>query len=247
MAINWTNEYEAQPVGAANPGFTAQAVRTLKTGIRERMTLEHFFGSTEGSDYGKHREGSARIYVLDEDTVGGVRADAVTSDTYTGRTEVNLTVLTGANIPETEGVDITDTDQLRNREIHVWDKDNTKVKVFDWDEVVHRTWDVDITGRKRYTSENPEVQESLDDTTYDAMDSPTKTRADAKAVKRSDIKTWTEEAKDHNIFDATDADNDLTTTGDGGTNPVSGDTNTTANDISCQSLYADAIYGVVWV
>jgi hypothetical protein len=248
MAINWTNEYEAQPVGASNPGFISQSVRTLKTGVRERMTLEHFFGSTESTSYGQHREGSARAYLLDEDTAAGVRADAVSSGAVLpGRIEVDMTVLTSTDIPETDGVDVTDTDQLRDRKISVWDKDDTKITVFEWNEVVHREWDLDITGRKRYTSENPEVQEALDDTTYDAMDAPTQARADEKAVKRSGIKVWTEEARTWNIFDATDSDNDLTTTADGGANPVSGDANTTANDISCQSLYADAIYGIVWV
>ena len=62
---NWTNEYERQPVRGSNPGFIAQAVRTLKSAISERLSIEHLFGAGEATDPGVHREGSARALVQD--------------------------------------------------------------------------------------------------------------------------------------------------------------------------------------
>lgn len=237
MAINWSNEYENQPRNKSNPGFIAQSVRTLKTAVRERLVYEHFFGAAEGTDIGKHREGGARIFVDDAET----RTDTVTNDQAVGRTVVDLNEL--GTQPDIDGV--AQTGILANI-LSVYDKDNVKQTVFDQDDFVHKSWDQDITGRKRYTSINPEVQEALDDTTYDAMDATTKVRADEKAVKRSGIKVWTEDAKSHNIFDAADSYNDVSATTEGDTNPITGTAETTDNSISADIIYANLIYGAAY-
>lgn len=241
MAINWTSEYESQPRNVSNPGFINDSVLTLKSAISERMTLEHFFGQTESTQYGDHREGSARIFVVD--TAG--RTDDVTErTTEPGRVRVAFTARNP--VPESAGIAVVDPSQLLDRTLDVRDENGDWQEVLDWDEVVHRSWDLDIIGRKRYTSENPEVQENLSDTTYDAMDSPTKLRADNKAVKRSGIKIWTDAAKDANIFDVTDSDNNIVATADGLPNPIHGLAETTANDISAQTIYADTVYGATY-
>lgn len=244
MAINWSIEYENQPRNVSNPGFIAQSVRTLKTAISERMTLEHFFGSTESTDRGKHREGAARIFIEDDESAG--RTDRVTSDTYVGRLEADLT--DRGTAPQIGGVDITDPAGLLERLISVWDKDGTKLELFNWDDVVHRSWDVDITGRKRYTGDNPEVQLDVSDIQYDLQDTPTKARWDEMAVKRSIVKDFTEDAKYHSVYDIEDEDNDsrqIATTG-GVVNPISGTPFTLDENISANNIFANKVYGAVY-
>ena len=239
-SINWSTEYENQPRNVSNPGFIADSARTLKTAIRERMTLEHFFGSTESTDYGKHREGSARAFVIDEQSA---RTDIVTSDTYTGRIRVDLQDL--SPIPDDDGTPVTG-DALSARKIEVWDYNNDLITIFDPAEYVSRNQDLNITGRKVYTGDNPEVQEDLTVATYDLMSAGDKTRADEKAVGRATIKVWTDEAKDHNIFDVTDTDNNITGTTGSVTNPIDSSTNTTSDSVSANIVFANKVYGAVY-
>lgn len=238
--INWTTEYENQPRNVSNPGFIADSARTLKTAIRERMTLEHFFGSTESTSFGNHREGSARVFVDDADT----RTDDVTlKDGHVGRVRMNLGILTP--IPTSGDVNVIG-DELLERVIQVYDKDNILVDVFDPKEYVSRTQDLDITGRKVYTTENPEVREDLTDLTYASMSTPDKLRADEKAVRRAGIKVWTDEAKSHNIFDVTDADNNIIGTTGSAMNPINSSTNTTSESVSADIIFANKVYGAVY-
>lgn len=243
-SINWSAEYENQPRQVSNPGFVAQSVRTLKTAISERMTPEHYFGITEDTNAGLHREGSARAFVEDDES--GTRDERVVSDQAVGRMDIDLTER--VDEPQIDGVDIIDPAGLLERLISIWDKDGTKLEVFNWDDVVHRSWDVDITGRKRYTNENPEVQEALDDTSYDLLDTPSKARADQKAIKRLDIKTWTDDAKSFNFLDMALEDNDdnqIATAG-GVTNPISGTAFTLNETVSATTIFANKVYGAVY-
>lgn len=246
MAINWSTEYENQPVTESNPGYIAQSVQTLKTAIRERMTLEHFFGVTEGASYGDHREGSARAFVTDTEFPRSDRVGGAGGANDVGRLEIDMDVR--GTLPEISGTPVTG-DQTFNRIFATWDYNNQKRQVFAPDEYVHRNWDLDITGQKRYVNENPEVQEDLSDTTYDAMSSPDKLRADEKAVGRAQIKVWSDEAKEHNVLDILDPDNDANKieTAGGVTNPISSTAFTLDETASVTTLYADAIYGVVYV
>jgi hypothetical protein len=240
MAINWTVEYENQPRNVSNPGFIADAVRTLKTAVSERLSPEHFFGAGESTDVSKHREGSARAYVVDDDAT---RADIVSANTDVGRMSINLETL--SPVPTSGDSNVTG-DELYTRSLSVWDKDGTKITVFDPEEYVSRSQDLTITGRKVYSVENPEVQEDLDDTTYDGLDVAPKARADNKAVKRSDIKTWTDEAKAHNIFDVEDTDNNVVATSPLINNPISDKNETTSESISANVIFANKVYGAVY-
>ena len=241
MAMNWTLEYENQPRNVSNPGFIADSVRTLKTAIRERMTLEHFYGSTESTSWGNHREGSARVFVIDADSP---RDDAtVLKDDYVGRTKINLEVL--ASVPQAQGSDVTG-EELVQRVIQVYDKDDALIDVFDPGLYVSRTQDLNITGRKIYTGDNPEVQEDMTDLTWTDMGAAEQVRADQKAVKRITIKDWTDTAQDHNIFDVSDTDNSITPLSPAGTNDIDGSGNTTTHSISANVIVANKVYGAVY-
>jgi len=238
----WSLEYERQPRQASNPGFIAQSVRTLKTALSERLGREHFFGNLEGTTPGKHREGSARAFVNDDESAA--RDDKAVSDSAVGRLFIDLDVR--SVVPKTNDVDVTG-DALLVRDFLTWDKDGNEVVVFSPDDYVSSSQDQIITGRKRYIGENPQVTEDLSDPTYDAIVStPERDRADNRAVKRSQIKVWSNDAKEHNIFNALDPDNTTMNTASGNLNPVSGNIQTTVNSISANEIYAERLYGAVY-
>lgn len=246
-SINWSAEYENQPRQVSNPGFVAQSVRTLKTAISERMTPEHYFGITEDTNAGLHREGSARVFV--EDAESGARDERVISDQAVGRIDIDMTER--VDEPQINGVDIIDPAGLLERLISIWDKDGTKLEVFNWDDVVHRSWDVDITGRKVYSATNPEVQERMDDDYYEnTLDTTGRARADQKAVKRLDIKTWTDDAKSFNFLDIALEDNDdnqiATDGGVSNPNADSGAAMTLNETVSATTIFANKVYGAVY-
>jgi len=239
MAITWTNEYMNQPRQGSNPGAIAQSVRTLKSAIFNRLFKEHYWGPEEGVIAGKHKEGSTKVFIEDTESAQRITdGDRIASDGEIGRTRVNLTERNP--VPKSGDIDIIG-DGIYENTIEVWDKDNTVVKVFDPDDYVHRDWDLNITGRKVYTGENPEVQEDLSDTQYDdIMTGPEQLRADQKAVKRQGIKIWTEEARTFNIFDSSDDDNTTIPDTNSPTLKV------VTENIEAQSIYGTIVRGAVW-
>ena len=56
-----------------------------------------------------------------------------------------------------------------------------------------------------------------------------------------------EDAKQHNIFDASDSYNNVVATSGGVTNPNTSTAFTTSEDVSCDVIYANKIYGAVWL
>ena len=61
----WNSGFEASP---ANDDLFSQGplrIRDLKENIRERLSVEHHFGSATTNDNGLHQVGSARCFVQD--------------------------------------------------------------------------------------------------------------------------------------------------------------------------------------
>lgn len=63
-SIVWSTAFEAVPAGTASPALGDDAIRDLKTGIRERMEKEHKFDLSTGSSSldGWHKQGTALVY-----------------------------------------------------------------------------------------------------------------------------------------------------------------------------------------
>lgn len=92
--MGWDNTYENTPLNGDDPGEGALELRTLKGEISKRGSTEHYWGEDEENlapRLGAHKEGSARVTVIDEYPDGTNREDPSENLTNTGSVTVNYT------------------------------------------------------------------------------------------------------------------------------------------------------------
>ena len=88
----WTLTYEQQPKSFNNPGYGARQISQLKTNVRERGEIGHIWGANEATLNmvgGLHKEGSARAYVLDNETTNRPPESQIV-DSEVGRIRVDF-------------------------------------------------------------------------------------------------------------------------------------------------------------
>jgi hypothetical protein len=232
MAIAWTSlGFEQQPRNLTNPGFGAEAIRTDKVAVREHGEVEHFWGDNEvNGSLGRHREGSASAFILDDDS--NTRLGRLISTRLVGQLEIDL--LDKATIPEIDEVDITD-DRIYNLVISTYDKDDLKVKVFDDSLYVSKDLDQLVSANINFTGDLEVKDVSSSEQVGEPLLGldPDKD----KPIKFDQVRDEVNTAFYWNTFDKSEALN----TGHFGLN------GTELNiDISANVIRANNVYGAVW-
>ena len=249
MAI-WDDLYNSLPRQGYNPGYGAREFQGLKSRIVARISVGHIFGQDEtdsGFTGGKHKEGSARVSVVDDLEGASPRADYRISAVATGdegRVEMNLADR-ATNLKVNDVFDDTNDVATRYSIIKVVadldDVGGTEVvSIFDYDRMMNLTYDQTISGTKTFGDHvlvpnvTTELATILDSDTLD----PAETGEDLlNPLNIGQGRTKIKVARDMNIFDASDAYNTIET--------VDG-LDYTMHTINCQAVYARNIYGAVW-
>lgn len=235
MAISWTSAtWEQQPRNLTNPGYGAESIRTSKVATREHGEVEHFWGDNETTlegDPGRHREGQAKVFVLDDES--GTRLGRLTSVRETGQIEIDL--LEKATAPTIDDVPITD-DRIYNLILSAYDKDDAKVTVFDDSLYISKDLDQIVTANIEFTGDLTIEDVSSVNPVGEALETTNPDRD--KPIKFSQSRDETNEAFYWNIFDKNDSRN----TGYFGLSGSELNISVSANVIRANAVYG-AVYG----
>ena len=102
FAKTWNNDFHIKPTGADLVGQVDNFIVETRQAIEERVNLEHHFDRLVNAEQGAHRQGSARVWVAEEEPTSPVpdstNTGAVT-DLNVGRLWV---VVDGSNVPTGE-------------------------------------------------------------------------------------------------------------------------------------------------
>lgn len=233
MAITWTSlSFEQQPRNLTNPGYGAEAIRTLKVATREHGEVEHFWGDNEvNGTYGRHIEGQAKAFILDDEA--SIRLGRLTSARETGQMEIDLS--DKAEIPTVNDVLITD-DRIYNLIISAYDKDDAKIKVFDDSLYVAKDLDQDVSANINFTGDLEIKDVTYNNPVGEALEVSNPDRD--KPMKFTQARDETNTAFYWNIFDVSDSRN----TGHFGLSGSELNINVSANEITANKVYG-AVYG----
>jgi len=249
----WNNLFEATPRQGYNPGYGAREFRILKSRIRERNQVEHIFGADEAAadtadTMGKHKEGSARVEVKD-DQYATRNADfirAIASATTVGRVRMEVDTR-GASKKTINGDDGTNFYAENFSKIFVTTENEVDTLavtgIFDHDNFVDIWHDYTIGGTKDITSGHLKVANVtagalINDElggTYDAVLGDDESVEDALNIGKG--RDLIIDAKEWNLFDNTKAYN-LAVVDDG--------VAYTPHTIHLEAVYAKNVYGATW-
>ena len=252
MATTWNSTYEAQPKGRYNPGYGAAEFRTLKKALSDRLKIEHIFTYESGENVytgGTHREGSARVEVLDPNSSDSDRTNNkidVGSSSDFGRLRADLTERSSALTVNTDAATDHEGTLFHKFETIANISGTASVEtVYDYDWFVNLKHDQlgaeGIGGIKEFTSK-ARVQninsgywsKSEEGGNFD----PLSDNEDEKlAVNLKNFRDAFVEAKEHNIFEVN---------GYNSTYFGSDGVEYTDKDIKCRTVTAENVYGAVW-
>ncbi len=273
----WNSAYELSPQNFKNPGEGAFHFRDLKGAISERGVKEHFWGTDEDATKfwygGVHKEGSAKATVTDGGSanraagrtgsasaaIGQLQIDlskrglnrtqngddlqAVAGYDYTAQLEKNLTV-TGQQFDGTTGAWTDPTDPTVTEVF----------ELFNYDNMMDVIQDQAVKGIKQFTH-SPHVPSlaaagsaSVMEGWEDYLTTPPSTDGSGLSpVNITETYTAIVSARDRNIFDVTDDTNNIIASTDTVNNPISDTAETTSENISANIVFANKIYGAVYV
>jgi len=248
----WNNLFEATPRQGYNPGYGAREFRILKSRIRERNQVEHIFGADENvadatDTMGKHKEGSARVEVID-DQVATRNSDfirSIAAATTVGRVRVGVETRGSdkLQINGEDGANFFATNQAKIAVTADNDSGLEVITIFDHENYVDIWHDSDILGTKDITSGHLKVADVtagalINDElggTYDAVLDTKESVNDALNIGQG--RDLIIEAKEWNLFDNTKAYNKAVT--DDGVEY-------TPHTIHVDAVYAKNVFGATW-
>lgn len=221
MAISWNDTFIGLPVEDNNPGRGAEAIRDTRKGVDERMTGEHFWGDPEESTYaqvgGYHKEGSAVVKVIDEDSTQRDTDHERVSHNRVGTLSVDMQLLGSGNWRTVAGIDqATEGGEYPNRvkkvQLYFTDGDGVTqtIPLVNHDKLVNIDWDQTILGDKEFVRavKGEADDDSIAVTALPADFNPSDAAYDTNYLIPAKLFwKWVKDGKFHNTFNKDDTDN----------------------------------------